>query len=106
MEIRLYNSLTKTIEPFKTIEPGRVRMYTCGPTVYDFITIGNHRTFFLSDLVYRTLTYAGYNVDYIMNLTDVGHLFEEGDTDQAIAIYKKEKKQGKLKVLKSLASLR
>lgn len=79
MDITLYNSLTKRDEIFAPLETGRVKMYTCGPTVYDFQHIGNYRTFFLSDILYRTLTYSGYTVDYIMNLTDVGHLFDNDD---------------------------
>lgn len=63
--------------------PDLVTMYTCGPTVYDYATIGNYRTYTLGDLVYRTLLYRKYNVRYVMNLTDVGHLTGDnmGDAD-------------------------
>ncbi len=62
------------------MRPPRVAMYTCGPTVYHYPTIGNWRTYVLSDLVFRALTYVGYKVDYVMNLTDVGHLTSDADT--------------------------
>ncbi len=83
MPLRLYNSLTKRKEEFQPINPDKVLMYTCGPTVYDYPTIGNYRTYTLGDLIYRALVFSGYNVRYIMNLTDVGHLTgdNEGDAD-------------------------
>jgi cysteinyl-tRNA synthetase len=62
MELRLYNTLTRTKEVFRSIEPGRVRLYTCGPTVYRFIHIGNLRSFMLADWLRRTLLYFGYEV--------------------------------------------
>lgn len=76
--MRLYNSLTKQLEDFKPIEPDTVRMYCCGPTVYIYPQIGNWRTFILSDFLFRILKINGYKVDFIMNMTDVGHLYEEG----------------------------
>lgn len=76
--MRIYNSLSKQLEDFKPIEPGLVKMYSCGPTVYMHPHIGNWRLFTLSDIVYRALRFSGYKVDFIMNMTDVGHLFEEG----------------------------
>lgn len=72
--LKVFNSLTKKTETFKPINPDVVTMYTCGPTVYDYPHIGNWRTNFLSDLLLRTLKFSGFNVKYIMNLTDVGHL--------------------------------
>ena len=80
--MRIYNSLTREIEEFKSANPPRVALYTCGPTVYDYPTIGNWRTYTLSDLLFRTLTYFGYQVDYVMNLTDVGHLTSDADTGE------------------------
>jgi len=59
-----------------------VKMYSCGPTVYMHPHIGNWRLFTLSDLVFRTLRFNGYKVDFIMNMTDVGHLFEEGSNPE------------------------
>lgn len=71
MTLRLYNSLSRELEPFEPIEPGVVRMYTCGPTVYDRAHIGNFRTFLWEDLLRRTLRWKGYEVIQVMNLTDV-----------------------------------
>jgi cysteinyl-tRNA synthetase len=80
--MRIYNSLSKQIEDFKPIEPDLVKMYSCGPTVYMYPHIGNWRTFIFADMLYRELRLNGYKVDYIMNMTDVGHLFEDsGDPE-------------------------
>jgi cysteinyl-tRNA synthetase len=67
----LYNTLTRSKEALKTIEPGKVRMYSCGPTVYDYYHIGNARTFTVFDMVYRWLTATGYAVKYVRNITDI-----------------------------------
>lgn len=80
------------------ISPPNVGMYTCGPTVYDYATIGNFRTYFLSDLLLRTLKFADYKVKFIMNLTDVGHLSgdNQGDADTGEdRIEKAAKREGK-----------
>ena len=71
MAVRLYNTLTRTKEAFTPMEPGAVRMYTCGPTIYDFAHIGNLRAFVSQDLLKRHLRYRGYTVTHVMNLTDV-----------------------------------
>ncbi|MYL07320.1 MAG: class I tRNA ligase family protein, partial [Gemmatimonadales bacterium] len=71
MSLRLYDSLTRRLRPFKSLEPGRVRMYTCGPTVYDRAHIGNFRAFTWEDLLRRYLRFKGYEVCQVMNLTDV-----------------------------------
>lgn len=71
MALRLHNTLSGTKESFETLEPGRVRMYTCGPTVHDRIHIGNFRTFLFEDLLRRYLRYSGYAVTQAMNITDV-----------------------------------
>ena len=76
--MKIYNSLTKQVEEFKPIEPDAVKMYCCGPTVYNYPQIGNWRTFTLADFLYRVLKMNGYKVDFIMNMTDVGHLYEFG----------------------------
>jgi len=68
---RLFNTLTRQKEPFTPIEEGRVRMYTCGPTVYDFAHIGNFRAFLFEDLLRRWLEYRGFEVTQVMNVTDV-----------------------------------
>ncbi|MBU0708283.1 cysteine--tRNA ligase, partial [Patescibacteria group bacterium] len=72
--MKLHDSLLRRKREFKPINPPRVGIYTCGPTVYDYVTIGNWRTYTLGDLVVRVLKYSGYEVDYVMNVTDVGHL--------------------------------
>ena len=76
----LYNSLTRQKETFKTAEPGKVKMYTCGPTVYHYAHIGNLRTYIMEDVLEKHLSASGYDVLRIMNITDVGHLTSDGDT--------------------------
>ena len=71
MALRLYNTLSGTVEDFHPIDSNRVRMYACGPTVYDYGHIGNFRTFIAVDLLYRFLRQSGYDVRYVMNITDV-----------------------------------
>ena len=68
---RLYNTLSRQKEEFHPIEPGTVRMYSCGPTVYDYAHIGNFRAFVIADLLKRYLRYLGYDVYHVMNITDV-----------------------------------
>lgn len=82
--MKLYNSLTRKVEEVAPREAGRIGMYTCGPTVYSTATIGNFRTYVLSDILVRSLKYLGYEVKHVMNLTDVGHLSgdNEGDASQ------------------------
>jgi cysteinyl-tRNA synthetase len=72
--MRVYNTLTKSLEEFSPLEPGRVLMYNCGPTVYDSQHVGNYRTFSFADTLRRYLEYRGLKVTQVMNLTDVGHL--------------------------------
>jgi cysteinyl-tRNA synthetase len=79
-EIKIYNTLTRKKEKFIPLNPPFVGMYVCGPTVYNDIHLGNCRTFISFDLIYRYLTYAGYKVRYVRNITDAGHL--EGDRDE------------------------
>ncbi len=69
--MKIYNTLTKKKEEFTPINPPNVRMYVCGPTVYDYFHIGNARSFVMGDMIRRYLIYKGYNVKYVMNLTDV-----------------------------------
>ena len=93
--LKLYNTLTRQIEPFTPIEPGRVRMYSCGPTVYRYIHIGNLRTFLMADWLRRTLAELGYEVRHVKNITDVGHMrvemLDRGE-DKLIAQARKEGK--------------
>ncbi|HEX2766285.1 MAG TPA: cysteine--tRNA ligase [Candidatus Limnocylindria bacterium] len=78
-DIRLYNSLTRRVEPLVPVEPGRVGVYTCGSTVYKYAHIGNLRTYLFGDLLHRTLEYLGYEVRYVKNITDVGHMRSDDD---------------------------
>ncbi|MEW5993795.1 MAG: class I tRNA ligase family protein, partial [Candidatus Zixiibacteriota bacterium] len=71
MALVFRNTLTKKKEEFRPIEPGKVGMYTCGPTVYDYAHIGNFRTYMFEDLLRRYLKYKGYEVVQVMNITDV-----------------------------------
>ncbi len=71
MALRLYNTLSAKIEEFQPLQDKEVRMYACGPTVYDYGHIGNFRTFIAVDLLYRFLKQSGYDVRYVMNITDV-----------------------------------
>ncbi|MCE2990975.1 MAG: cysteine--tRNA ligase [Burkholderiales bacterium] len=85
----IYNTLTRQKESFTTIEPGKVRLYSCGPTVYDYYHIGNARTFTVFDMVYRWLTATGYQVNYVRNITDIDDKIIErananGETMQAL----------------------
>ena len=80
--MKLYNTLSKTIEEFVPNEAGKVKMYTCGPTVYHFAHIGNLRTYIMEDVLEKFLRYDGYDVTRVMNVTDVGHLTSDGDTGE------------------------
>jgi len=71
MTLSIYNTLTRSKEEFRSIEPGKVRMYVCGPTVYDYIHIGNSRPLIFFDAVRRYLEFSGYEVKYVVNFTDV-----------------------------------
>ncbi len=75
--IRFYNTLTHRAEPFTPVEPGKVFMYNCGPTVYDFAHIGNFKTFLFADVLRRFLELVGYEVHQVMNITDVGHMTDD-----------------------------
>ena len=75
----LYNSATHKKEEFKTHTPGHVEMYTCGPTVYHFAHIGNLRSYIMEDVLEKYLRFAGYDVNRVMNITDVGHLTSDAD---------------------------
>jgi cysteinyl-tRNA synthetase len=75
--LRLHNTLTRTIEPIRPLRPGAVAMYSCGPTVYRPVHIGNLRSFLLGDLIRRALIWSGLSVRQVMNITDVGHMTDE-----------------------------
>ena len=80
--MRLYNTLTKKIEEFIPHEEGKIKMYTCGPTVYHYQHIGNMRTYIIEDIFEKTFKYLGYDVKRAMNITDVGHLKSDGDSGE------------------------
>ena len=78
-ELRLYNTLTRQKERFEPREPGPVRVYSCGPTVYGHAHLGNLRPYLFADLLKRTLRYFGFEVRHVINITDVGHIVEDAD---------------------------
>lgn len=82
MELKLYNTLSRSKEIFKSIKPMTAGIYTCGPTVYLYAHIGNLRTYIFEDTLVRTLKFLGYGVKRVMNITDVGHLVSDGDTGE------------------------
>jgi cysteinyl-tRNA synthetase len=77
--LRLFNSLTRQLEPFDPVEKGKAKVYTCGPTVYNFQHIGNMRAYVFADTLGRVLRYKGYDLTHIINITDVGHLTSDAD---------------------------
>ncbi|MDP7559330.1 MAG: cysteine--tRNA ligase, partial [Planctomycetota bacterium] len=79
MDLRFYNSMSRSLETFEPIEKGSVRMYHCGPTVYQRPHIGNYRAFLFADLLRRLFDQLGFDVIQVMNLTDVGHLVDDAD---------------------------
>ena len=88
--MKLYNTLTKRKEEFIPIEPGHVHMYVCGPTVYNFIHLGNARPFTVFDVLRRYFIYKGYDVKYVQNFTDVDdkiikRSIEEGITAKEVS---------------------
>ena len=81
-DLKFYNSLTSQKEPFKPLNKKKVGMYVCGPTVYNTVHLGNCRTFISFDIIYRYLKHLGYEIRYVRNITDVGHLEENSDEDK------------------------
>ena len=69
--MKIYNTLTRSQEEFESLQPGKVSMYTCGPTVYDFAHIGNFRAYLWGDLLRRAFEYHGFEVTQVMNITDI-----------------------------------
>ena len=92
--MKLYNTLTKKVEKFIPNEEGKVKMYTCGPTVYHFAHIGNLRTYISEDVLEEGLKFIGYDVERVMNITDVGHNVGDGDSgeDKMSVAARREKK--------------
>lgn len=92
--MKLYNTLSRTIEEFTSIQERHVGFYACGPTVYDYAHIGHARKFAMDDVLIRTLKHGGYAVTHVMNITDVGHLVSDDDTGED-KMEKGAKKYGK-----------
>ena len=93
--MKFYNTLTRKKDEFTPIDGSNtVRMYSCGPTVYNYAHIGNLRTYVFMDLLRRALKYEGYDIKGVMNITDVGHLTDDGDDgeDKMATAAKREKK--------------
>ena len=86
--------MSRSVEPFESIEQGKVGMYCCGPTVYNYAHIGNLRTYIFEDVLRRVLEKNGYDVKHVMNITDVGHLTGDGD-DGEDKMSKSAKEQGR-----------
>lgn len=80
--MKLYNTLTRSIDEFIPYEEGKIKMYTCGPTVYHFAHIGNLRTYIMEDVLEKSFKFLGFKVDRVMNITDVGHLSSDADTGE------------------------
>jgi cysteinyl-tRNA synthetase len=80
--MKLYNTLSRLTEDFRPLNPPYVTLYCCGPTVYDFSHIGHYRTYVGNDVIRKTLTYLGYKVKHVMNITDVGHLSDDADAGE------------------------
>lgn len=104
MGLRLFNTLTRQKEDFVSIEPGKVKMYTCGPTVYDFAHIGNFRAYVFADLLKRYLRYKGYEVKQVMNLTDIDDKTIRGSQQEKISLaeYTKRYKDAFFQDIKAL----
>ena len=79
MSLTVYNVLSRKKEPFVPLTPGRVHMYVCGPTVYDHAHLGHAKTYVHFDVIVRYLRYAGFQVRYVQNITDVGHILDTGE---------------------------
>lgn len=94
MSFRIFNTLGRSTQKFVPIEDGRVGMYSCGPTVYNFAHIGNLRTYIFEDTLRRALEYRGYELRHVMNVTDVGHLTDDADEGED-KIIKSAREQGK-----------
>ena len=89
MPLRLYNTLTQELQVFEPMRDNEVRMYTCGPTVYNYVHIGNLRTFTFQDILRRWLRYRGYRLNHVMNITDVEDkiIAAAGKSHQTLAEY-------------------
>jgi len=91
-QVKLFNTLSRTVELLSPLQTGKINLYCCGPTVYNYQHIGNLRTYLFEDLLVRTLRRAGYQVKHVMNITDVGHLVSDADVgeDKMLVAAKRE----------------
>jgi len=80
--LKLFNSLSRQMETFEPVHPGEARVYSCGPTVYNYPHIGNMRAYVFADVLGRTLSFKGYKLTHIINITDVGHLTDDADAGE------------------------
>lgn len=80
--LKLFNSLTRSLETFQPVHPGEARVYSCGPTVYNYPHIGNMRAYVFADTLGRTLSFKGYRLTHVINITDVGHLTDDADAGE------------------------
>lgn len=95
LPVKLYNTLTRDLETFTPRIQGKAGIYCCGPTVYNYQHIGNLKTYIFEDVLARALRFAGYDVNHVMNITDVGHLVSDADEgeDKMMVAMKREKKK-------------
>ncbi len=103
--LEIYNTLTRKKEIFKPIKKGKVGLYSCGPTVYNYAHIGNLRAYIFADILKRTLRYNSYKVKHIINITDIGHLVSDADEgeDKMMKALKREGKEFSKKSMKEIA---
>ena len=103
--LKIYNTIKKEEQVFTPIEPGKVRMYSCGPTVYNYAHIGNLRSYVFADILKRTLQYENLEVKHVINITDVGHLVSDGDDgdDKMTKALKREGLPMTIEAMKSVA---
>jgi cysteinyl-tRNA synthetase len=80
--MKLYNTETRKVEELIPLQQGEVKMYCCGPTLYDYAHIGNFRPYIWQDVLRKTIQHAGYKLTHVMNITDVGHLTSDEDTGE------------------------
>ena len=105
MSLKFYNTLIREKEIFSPIDSNEVRMYSCGPTVYNYTHIGNLRSYVFADILRRTLKYNGFKIKQIMNITDIGHLSSDADSgeDKMTKGLLREGKELTLKNMRELA---
>ena len=99
LPVHLYNTAARQIEELRPIEPGKIRIYCCGPTVYSYQHVGNLKTYLFEDILVRSLRFAGYDVKHVMNITDVGHLTsdaDEGEDKMALAMRREKKRSSEI----------